>query len=258
MIATEEKLSGLQKASILLMSLDAGASQAVLDRLSPHERELLGAQIVRMRSVRSVVRDQVLDEVSAAIKQSNTRPFAWLESRQPTEIANAIAGERPNTIALVLSHLSSKAAALVLARLDDSCRDKVVKSLAGRNNASPDVIAAVDGLMRQRFDAPPNEDSAGPSRLEITSLDDLVGLSDDQIRALLENVEIDDLSLSLRVASQDVADAVLRNLPSATAQLMREQLQSSARLKIREVEDAQSKVVETMRQAALTGVGSQS
>jgi flagellar motor switch protein FliG len=142
--------------------------------------------------------------------------------------------------------------------LDDSCRDKVVKSLAGRNNASPDVIAAVDGLMRQRFDAPPNADSAGQSRTEITSLDDLVGLSDDQIRALLENVEIDDLSLSLRVASQDVADAVLRNLPSATAQLMREQLQSSARLKIREVEDAQSKVVETMRQAALTGVGSQS
>ncbi|MGI6296146.1 MAG: FliG C-terminal domain-containing protein [Armatimonadota bacterium] len=250
MITTDTQLSGLQKASVLLMSLDAEVSQAVMDRLSPQEREILGAQIVNMRSVKSVVRDQVLQEVSTAvttIKQSETQPFVWLEKRLPSEVAQLIANERPHTIALVISHLSSKFAALVLARLDEPARDKVVKSLSGLTKASAETVAAVDGLLRQRLQQPAS------NSIQLSSLDDLLALPGNQIKALLGEVNIEDLSLALRVAAEDLVEAVLGNVPATTAQLIRDGLNSAAQVRIREIEAAQDRVLKSLNQAQASG-----
>lgn len=249
MISTDTQLSGLQKASVLLMSLDAEVSQAVLDRLSPQEREILGAQIINMRSVKSVVRDQVLREVTTAvtsIKESESRPFAWLERRLPSEVAELIANERPHTIALVISHLSSKYAALVLARVDEQTRNRVVKSLSGLTRASEETIAAVDGMLRQRLES-------SQSSTQLDSLDGLVTLSDDRIKVLLGEVDVEDLSLALRVAAEDLVDAVLRNVPAVTAQLIHEGLHSAAHVRIREIEAAQYRVLKSLNQTQTGG-----
>lgn len=250
MISADTQLNGLQKASVLLMSLDAEVSQAVLDRLSPKEREILGAQITNMRSVKSIVRDQVLKEVTTAvtsIKQSEAQPFAWLEKRLPSEVAQHIVNERPHTIALVISHLSSKYAALVLARIDEQTRNKVVKSLPGLTRASAETVAAVDGLLRQRLEQPAS------TSIQLGSLDDLSALSDDQIKSLLGDVDIEDMGLALRVAAEDLVDAVLRNVPAVTAQLIREGLHSAAQVRIREIEAAQGRVLKSLNQAQIGG-----
>lgn len=250
MISTDTQLNGLQKASVLLMSLDAEVSQAVLDRLSPQEREILGAQIINMRSVKSVVRDQVLKEVTTAvttIKQAEAQPFVWLEKRLPSEVAELIGNERPYTIALVITHLSSKFAALVLDRVDEQTRNKVVKSLSGLTRASTETITAIDDSLRQRLKHPARTST------RLGSLDDLMALPEDQVKTMLGEVDIEDLSLALRVASEDLVDAVLRNVPVTTAQLIRDGLHSAAHVRIREIEAAQDRIMKSLDQAQISG-----
>ena len=242
-----KKLSGIEKASVLLMSLNADASQAILDRLTPQERNALGAHIVRMRSVQSVIRDSVLSEVPSAIKslqQASSQPLMWLEQHSPGRVAESIASERPHTIALVISHLSSGFAAQVLSCIKENLRGRVTRSLSSLGVASEDVISSVDEVLRERLMMPRQ------SIIELNSLDELATLSDQDVRSLLRDIELDDLCLALRVASDELKEVLFKNMPNTTAQLIRDRLHSAERVKIREIEAAENRVLEDIRQAA--------
>ncbi len=160
------ELSGVEKASVLLMSLGPEASEEVMSRLSPEERDVLGAQMVRMRSVQSlskgtsVVREQVLEEVrelirsGAALHQKGGSPFAWLDKYEPDRLMRMLAGERPRTIALILSYLSPRMVAAVMRRLDEKTRDRVAAGLAEGGLTPDDVVATIEETMRKRASDP--------------------------------------------------------------------------------------------------------
>jgi len=272
-------LTGIEKASVLLMSLDSEASEEILKRLSPEERDLIDAQIVRMRSVESVVRDRVLEEAREVVRSggpNESEAFKWLETRDSDAVVRLLAGERPRTIALVLSHLSPSAVVSVLVRLDEKTRERVTRSLASGPAAAQDVMKTVDETLRRRAAGAANEPGADepPSILkalgdatakaresvltaisgahrpetpspgrEVSSLENLPQLPDWRIRAVLGGADLDDLCLALRVASDELKSAVMRNIPAATAALLRERLQKAAHVRIREIEIAQQRVL---------------
>ena len=269
------------------MSLGAAASEEVLKRLSPEERDLLGAQIVRMKPVKSMVRDRVLDEVSLTVKRTRatgSEPLKWMETLDSDTVADLIRGERPHTIGLILSHLSPSVAGSVLARLDDKARNAAAQCLIKSNNASEDVVRTVDEQLRKRaFGAPAKASAAAPilksisevtakarqtmlaaiskthstvpappedEDIDVPTLEHLVGLPDDRIAHLIGEVDIDDLCLALRVASDNLKAIVLRNVPGSTAQLLRQRMETAAQVKIREIEMAQQRVLGAVRRAA--------
>jgi len=152
-------MSGIEKASVLLMTLGPDASEQILSKLKPEERDVLNAQIARMRSGggsgedRAEVRSRVLDEVRDAMhgpRPSGGVPFRWLESKDPVEIAGMLAGERPRTIALVLSYLLPGVVASVMGRFDEKTRDRVAHALAEGSPASDDVVRTIDEAMQAR------------------------------------------------------------------------------------------------------------
>lgn len=286
---TNSELTGLEKASVLLMSLDSEASEEILQRLSPEERNLLGAQIVRMRSVKSVVRERVLGEVSQAVRSGmpdKSGPFRWLESYDPDRAADLLAGERPHTIAVVLSHLSPGTVASVLGCFDERTRNAVSRGLAQIAHVPEDVAKTIDELMRKRALSPSRGSAsrmvvpalrslsettararesmmAAISRThpaatmllapEIESLEDLTRLPAAQVREMLGDADLDDLCLSLRVASEELKSVILRNVSSPTASLLRERLETTAQIRVREIEIAQQRVVAALRLAARSG-----
>ena len=267
MIQTSSELTGLEKASVLLMSLGSEASEEVLMRLSAEERDLLGAQIVRMRSVKSVVRDRVLGEVSEAMRSSrpgDTGLFQWLESFDPERVAGMLAGERPHTIALVLSHLSPSMVSSVFACLDDKTRNAAACSLTKVGQAPDEVLKTIDEMMRKRalgfsnmrfaisdlrFGGQPisNRKSEIINDSALTSLEDLIQLPDARVRELLGEADLDDICLALRVASDELLAAVLRNVPATTSELIRQKLEGTAQIRIREIEIAQQRVLGALR-----------
>ena len=86
-----------------------------------------------------------------------------------------------------------------------------------------------------------------PADPELPSLEDLVNLTDTRVRALLGDVDLDDLCLALRVASEELTDVVLRNVPVSTADLIRDRLQSTDQVRIREIEIARRRVLGAVR-----------
>ncbi len=142
MVASSLEISGIEKASVLMMSLGSEASSEVLKRLTSQQRELLGAQIVKMRHVRSVTRQRVLEEVKRTIRAGTLAdsvedngymrdaPLKWLEDLDPMEFVGHVAGEGPHNTALMIAHFTPSKAAAVLSHLDETTRNKVAHRLA--------------------------------------------------------------------------------------------------------------------------------
>jgi len=286
MIQTNSGLTGLEKASVLLLSLGTEASEEVLKRLSPKERDMLGAQIVRMRSVKSITRQQVLDEVSQAVRSGkkidfDAGPLKWLEGFEPERVAQMLTGERPQTIALIVSHLSPNMAADVLKNMGERIRNMVVQRLATMGPASEHGVKAVDEMMRKRATAPasPQRDAESllkvlssattraresilatisrahssqgmpsmPTIPELSSLDDLMGLPDELVKEVLRELDLDDLCLALRVAGEDLVELITRNVPGATAMLLHERMNAPGHVRVREIEIAQQRIAGSLR-----------
>lgn len=87
MTEDRRELTGMEKASVLMMSLGAAASAKVFEKLSPEERELLGVQVSMLRRIDSGTRQRVLDEVNHALHAEISEP-------QGTEDDQAAAGSR--------------------------------------------------------------------------------------------------------------------------------------------------------------------
>ena len=291
MIRTDENLTGIEKASVLLMSLGADASEQIMNRLSPEERDVLVAQIAKMQSAlnvssgKSIVRDRVFEEVRDAVlmgRSTDARPFKWLETYGHEKVARMLEEERPSTIALVLSYLSPHIVASVMGQLDARTRERVARLLSDGNSANDNVAKTVDETMRNRATgskpksrsnevlstlgalgnvtskarksaiAAVSRPSATPrptNQTVYSSLEELSKLPAWRTRFLLDDVDLDDLCLSLRVASDELKGAVLRSIPTATAALIQEHLQKTVQVRICEIETAQKRVLGAISRA---------
>ena len=160
MALSTHELTGMEKASVLMMSLGASASAKVFEQLSEHEREVLGSQIVKLRHVDTITRQRVLDEVNSAVAAQSSdsaedkTPMKWLEKLEPHDIVRMLISERPANIAMVVANLSPKTAADVLSQLDESVRNRVVLRLATARPVSDQAIEAVDRALRKRASEP--------------------------------------------------------------------------------------------------------
>ena len=158
---TIDRVSGLDKATILLKSLGPETTAKVFEYLTDDEREILSAQIVTLKPVSSVTRRSVIDEVTKHVREasrnreitsvSNGKPLEWMEEMNPALIAEALVHERPQSAAMVLSLLSPQCSANILAELDEKTRNQIVMRLATMKPVSEKALLAVDEAMRSKF-----------------------------------------------------------------------------------------------------------
>jgi len=293
MNSTVSRLSGPQKAGVLMISLGAEESAKVFGCLTPEERDLLGTEIVKLRHVDELTRRSVLEEVNDIIVRYHTvpetgepaaaegrldsnEPFKWVESLPPDEVVRMIGHERPQNIALILAHIAPQAAARILSRLSESVRNQVAHRLATMNPVTREAIEATDAAMRQKAGkvnarrrhegilgilegaTERVKDSVGNaltifeavsqpiSVRTFASPDDMLQLSDAEMRSVLAEVDFDDLCLALRVAGDKLRSAVLANAPEEIGPALHREINSTAQIRVREIERAQTRIVEAL------------
>ena len=187
MALSTHELTGMEKASVLMMSLGASASAKVFEQLSEQEREVLGSQIVKLRHVDTVTRQRVLEEVNnhvvgqSSVIQEDTTPLKWLENLDAKEIVRMLISERPANIAMVVANLSPKTAADVLSQLDESIRNRVVLRLATARPVSDKAIEAIDRALRKRASEPVVVDDTHSRGSDV--LIKILGNATDRVRA---------------------------------------------------------------------------
>ena len=83
--------------------------------------------------------------------------------------------------------------------------------------------------------------------------EDIVTLDDRSIQKVLREVDTKDLALALKTASEDVAGRIYRNMSKRAADMLKEDIEFMGPVRLRDIEEAQQKVVATIRRLEEAG-----
>lgn len=180
------RVSGAQKAAILLAVVGEEAATVILRNLPERDAQRIAEELIDLRNVAPEVANAVLAEChKAAIgdefglggseyakqlllraygeeagrtllrKVSRLREapgnFDWLAKSDPDMLARFIDQEHPQTIALVLAHLEPKQGCAVLLKLPEQLRADTLKRLASLKQFSPQMAQKVSTVLQQKL-----------------------------------------------------------------------------------------------------------
>lgn len=189
----EEKISGLQKAAILMIALGPEKSAAIFKHLKEDEVEELTLEIANTRSITPQLKDSVVNEfyqvclaqqyiaegginyakelleksfgadkamdvIGKLTASLQVKPFEFVRKADAAQLLNFIQDEHPQTIALILSYLSPGQAAIIVSALPPDRQADVTKRIAVMDRTSPDVIKEVEKVLESKLSSLVNQD----------------------------------------------------------------------------------------------------
>ena len=273
-IANHKQVSAEQKAEVVSEFYQMAMAK---DYISTGGLEY--AQSVLEKALGS---EKAMDIINRLTTSLQVRPFDFLRKTDPSQLMNFIQNEHPQTIALIMAYLDPDQAATVLGSLSPEAQADVAKRIAVMDRTSPDVIREVERVLERKLSTLVTNDftTAGgvkaivevlnrtdrtteKSIIETLEVDnpelaeeikrlmfvfeDIVQIDDRSLQLVLREVDTKDLSLALKATPKEVADKVYKNMSKRAADMLREEIEFMGPVKIRDVEEAQQKVVNVIR-----------
>jgi flagellar motor switch protein FliG len=222
---------------------------------------------------------QIMSRLAAVIEK---RPFDFLRRSTPDQITAFLANEAPQTIALVIANLEANLGASVVRALEPEIQADVALRIATMGEISPDVTREIEAVIRQRVAsvmsaeyqvaggvdaivdilsrsdraternvidrlAEKDRELAEEIRMKLFVFEDIVKLDDRSMQILLKDVDQKDLVSALRGVADEVKDKVLSNLSQRAAEMLLDELSVQPPQRRRTVEEAQGRIVATVR-----------
>jgi flagellar motor switch protein FliG len=288
----------------------------VLRHLDPIEIERISASMARMGMVESGVVDSVINDfvqmaaqgvgtislgkdyaenliskvlgadkaksmVERVSEGGEYRSLALLEDLDPKTLTDLIRNEHPQTIALILSHLSPEKAGNVLSSLPEELRTEVVVRVSSLERVPADVVNEVAETLENEVKSigavghqlggvksvadilnqiDRTTESSILAKIEETDpklaedirqlmfiFDDLVLVGDRGIQEILKEVSSEDLAKALKTASEPVKEKIFKNMSERAVEMLSEDMEDMGPTRLSDVEKAQ----QLMTQVAL-------
>ncbi|KAB8138735.1 flagellar motor switch protein FliG [Gracilibacillus oryzae] len=226
--------------------------------------------------------DKANDILGRLTSSLQVKPFDFARKADPSQIINFIQNEHPQTIALVLSYLDSEQAAQILSELPQELQADIAKRIAVMDSTSPEIIAEVEQILERKLSTTVTQDytqtggiqavvdvlngvdrSTERTILDALEIDDpelaeeirkrmfvfedIVTLDNRAIQRVIREVENDDLRLALKVASDEVQEIIFNNMSQRMAETFKEEMEFMGPVRLRDVEEAQSRIVSVVR-----------
>ena len=279
----EEDLEALTAAmSDALEGSDETRQQALQEFHQQIQRELSGNDVLARVLEKSVGKDKA-EMIMSRIRTNRNkgRFFEYLLHMDSEQVVAALRTERPQTLALIFSHLDSKHAAEILGKFDPELQTQVIIRIGHMERVSPEVIAKINATLRKRFSTASTvlQPTGGPKviaqvlnnvdrdtekrifeTLQTTDanllndikklmlvFDDLATLPDTAAQTSLREVEMADLTLALKGASEAMRALISRNLSSRAAERLKEEMELLGPKPRSEVQAAQERVIAVVR-----------
>jgi len=237
------------------------------------------ARVILERALGGEKANEVLARLSSAIQVS---PFEFLRRTDAAQILNVISSEHPQTIALIIAYMPPDTAAQVLSALSPELQAEVAMRVAIMDRTAPEVIREVERVLERKLSTVLTQDftSAGgikalvdvlnqvdrsTERVILESLDeqnpeladevrklmfvfeDILLLDDRSIQQVLREVENKELGLALKGTTDEVKDKIFKNMSERAAAIIREDLQFMGPVRLKQVEEAQQRIVTIIR-----------
>ena len=222
---------------------------------------------------------EVIGKLTASLQ---VKPFEFVRKTDAAQLINFIIDEHPQTIALILSYLSASQSAMVVAALPPDRQAEVAKRIALMDRTSPDVIKEVEKVLESKLASLVNQDYtviggvdavvdilntvdrgtekhimetleieepelADEIRKKMFVFEDILLLDDRAIQRVLRDVDNNDLEIALKGANEQVQTAIFNNLSKCLATMIREDMEFMGPVRMKDVEEAQQKIVNIIR-----------
>nr|WP_319488413.1 flagellar motor switch protein FliG [uncultured Caproiciproducens sp.] len=215
-------------------------------------------------------------------KSLRTKAFEFIRKTDYKNLMAMIQNEHPQTIALILSYARADQAAMIIAELPKDKRLEVVERIATMDRTSPEIIKIVENNLEKKFsslmsldfmefggvnyiaDIMNNMDRANEKYIfdELARKDaqlcdeikkrmfvfeDITVLDDMSIQRFLREVDSKDLVFALKGANQEVSDVIFKNMSNRTTETIKSDLEFTHNVRLRDVEEAQQRIVGVIR-----------
>ncbi|MCI9297305.1 MAG: flagellar motor switch protein FliG [Lachnospiraceae bacterium] len=232
--------------------------------------------------------DKAVDVISKLTASLQVKPFEFVRKTDAAQLINFIQDEHPQTIALILSYLSPGQAALIISSLPPDRQADVAKRIAVMDRTSPDVIKEVESILESKLASLVNQDYtiiggvdavvdilntvdrgtekhimetleidepelADEIRKKMFVFEDILLLDDRSIQRVLRDVDNNDLAVSLKSSNEEVKAAIFNNLSKRLASMIQEDMEFMGPVRMKDVEEAQQKIVNIIRKLEDSG-----
>lgn len=208
----------------------------------------------------------------------------WMDARS---IADVIRHEHPQVISIVLTYLDGDQAAEILANLDENLRVDLMLRMAALENVEPKAIEELNSIIEKQFSGKSRKQtSLGGTKtvaeimnacersVEIqvmdglremdeelcTQIQDLMfvfdnlnGVDDRSIQALLREVPSEILILALKGCDEMLKEKIFNNMSQRAADMLRDDLEAKGPVRLKDVEVAQKEILAIARRLADEG-----
>ncbi len=228
----------------------------------------------------------ILEHIFSGEDQSGVDSLKWMDAGA---IAGGLREEHPQVVALVLSSLPPEQAASVVNLLPSPLRDEALLRVAILDEIPAGALAELNELIEKQvmrnINAAATSKIGGPKRAAeilgrldaavegsildkikevdadlggkiedlMVVFDNLIGLSDRDVQALLREVASDKLLVALRGADEAVRQKIMGNMSKRAAELLRDDLEAMPPVKLSDVEAAQKELMATAKRLAEAG-----
>lgn len=226
--------------------------------------------------------DRALSIITKLTSSLQVKPFDFIQRTEPSQILNFISGEHPQTIALIISYLPADKAGMIISELPPERQADIAKRIALMDRTSPEMIREVERVLERKLSSIVGQDytstggldalieilnnvDRGTEKTILESLEDqepelaeeikkrmfvfedIILIDDRGIQQVLRSIDNKDLSLALKGASEEVSQKILKNMSKRAAETLREDMEYMGPVRVKDVQEAQQKVVNIIR-----------
>jgi len=222
---------------------------------------------------------EIINKLTVSLQ---VRPFDFVRKADPSQILNFIQSEHPQTIALILAYLKPQQAAAVLSALPQEKQADVAKRIAQMDRTSPEIIKEVERILEKKLSSLVIEDYTATGGLQaivdiLNSVDrstekyimetleiedsdlaeeirkrmfvfeDILQLDNRSIQRFLREVDNYQLAVALKGATEEVQNVIFSNMSKRMAEMIKEDMEFMGPVRLKDVEEAQQKIVNVIR-----------
>ncbi|MBI5325536.1 MAG: flagellar motor switch protein FliG [Ignavibacteriae bacterium] len=227
--------------------------------------------------------DRAKDIIEKIRVLTTVRGFNILKKADPQQLASFLSKEHPQTIALILSHLSPDQSADVLNEFKEDLKSDTIHRIAKLGKVSPTLLSQIEHVVDEIAESTLSQDMAiaGGAQLVANILnrstnasakamletietrdfdlatqikrlmflfEDIITIDDRGIQRILRDVDKRDLALALKVSDEKIKEKIFKNMSERAAEVVKEELEFMGPVKLKEVESAQIRIVDVIKQ----------
>lgn len=260
--------------------------QTKLGELSPVLVESVAREFLEKAAPPKQIEDQQGAESAenddGPVNEARVKKLKAIQAIPPDLLIQLIQNEHPQTISLVIAHLKPNIASEVMGLLPDeikadvACRianlDKIVSGMLEEiDNVFEEILASKESSATQKAGGVPriaeilnmidgtaaeqiieeieenDPELAEKIRQNMFVFDDIVLVDDRGLQKVLRSVESQELAVALKAATDEVKDKIFRNMSERAGEILKEEMEVSGAVRIKDVTDAQQKITKIIQ-----------